>query len=110
MKIIMHRGDQFPVSFKIKNKHDGTYITEVDKIFITFRKNPSKSSPVLFQRTIEDIEFDSETNKFKFYILKEDTKDLEYGEYGFDIEITIGELIKTKTGTLTITDEYTMEE
>lgn len=110
MEIIMHRGDQFPVSFKIKNKSDGTYITEVDDMYITFRKNPSKVSPVLFQRKIEDIEFESETNKFRFYILKEDTENLEYGTYGFDIEITIGDLIKTKTGVLVLEDEYTMED
>lgn len=110
MHIEMARADQFPVSFKIKNKHDKTYITAVDDMFITFRETPFETSPILFQKTLEDISFDPETNKWRFLIKREDTKDLPYGEYGFDIEITIGELIKTKTGTLTITDEYTMEE
>jgi len=110
MNIEMVRADQFPVSFKIKNKNDNTYITEVDDMYITFREKPYETSPILFQKTLDDITFDPETNKWRFLIKKEDTKDLPYGKYGYDIEITKGELIKTKTGTLTITDEYTMEE
>ena len=110
MNIDMARGDQFPISFKIKNRTTGEYITEVDKILITFRKEPKEGSPILFQRTTSEVEFDSETNKVRFYILRDDTKDLDYGTYGFDIEITIGDLIKTKIGRITITDKYSPTE
>ena len=110
MNIEMPRGDQFPVSFKIKNRTDNTYVTEVDDMYITFREKPLKSSKILFQKTLEDITFESETNKWRFMIGKEDTEKLSYGVYGYDIEITIGDLIRTKTGSLTLTDEYTMED
>lgn len=110
MNIEMPRGDQFPVSFKIKNKADNSYVSEVDDMYITFREKPFKSSKILFQKTLKDITFDSETNKWRFMIEKEDTEKLSYGVYGYDIEITIGDLIRTKTGSLTLTDEYTMED
>lgn len=110
MNIEMPRADQFPISFKIRNKSTNEYIDEVNDMYITFREQPYKSSPVLFQKKLEDVEFDSETKKWKFWLRKEDTEKLDYGTYGFDIEITIGTLIKTKTGLLTLTDEYTMEE
>lgn len=110
MNIEMPRGDQFPISFKIKNKSTNEYIGQVDEMYLTFREQPYKSSPVLFQKKLENVEYDSETNKWRFWIEKEDTESLDYGTYGYDIEITIGNLIKTKTGLLTLTDEYTMEE
>ena len=113
MNISMPRGDQHTYSFRIKNTNTGAFINskdELDKLFITFREKPLKTSPILFQKTLDDIEIDSETHKVKFQILKEDTESLDYGTYGYDIEITIGNLIKTKTGLLTLTDEYTMEE
>lgn len=83
-----HRGDTMPFRVKIINT-DGSNISvnEIDTLFVTCRKKPNKKSPILFQKNLQDINIDG---KYAHIVFKpEDTEQLVYGEYCFDIEITL---------------------
>lgn len=91
------RGDTFAFKFSIMYK-DKTPIKKEDikTLFITCRKYASKDFPIIFQKTIDDVEIDEEGYchaKFN----PEDTQELMYGSYFFDIEVTTkGGYRKTK--------------
>lgn len=111
MNIQFARGNQFPLSFKIKDAQKVNLTdADVDEITITCRKEPNKNSDVLFQKKLSDgtIVYDLEIEKFVWWIKKEDTENLKYGDYGYDIEVIKGDIIATKVGSFQITDEYTM--
>ena len=110
--IELPRGDQFPVNFSITDESKEVVLADdIDEITLTCRKSPYKSSAILFQKKKSDksIYFNDELKQWEFMILKEDTQDLSYGDYGFDIEVVIGDLISTKVGKICITEEFTME-
>ena len=100
------RGDT--KSFKFRRKSDGKPITqEADNIYFTV-KNTNYTDEVLFQKTIDDMDFDEEYY-YHFTILPKDTNELEYGDYKYDIEVKIGDTyVKTiAKGTLKIEEETT---
>ena len=106
------RGDQFPVNFIITDENKKVILADdITEITLTCRKSPYKSSAILFQKKKSDksIYFNDELKQWEFMILKKDTKDLSYGDYGFDIEVVIDDLISTKVGKICITEEFTME-
>ncbi len=113
MKLEFPRGDQFPVNFRVIDENQKVILaSDITEITLTCRELPYKNSPILFQKKKSDktIYFNEELEQWEFRILKEDTKDLSYGEYGFDIEIVVDDLVTTKVGKINITKEYTMEE
>ena len=71
-------------------------------------KDNYTTSNVIFQKTREDFTVDEE-GYFHFVILPEDTDDLSYGEYPYDIEIVIfgGKPITIKKSMLRVTKEVT---
>jgi hypothetical protein len=99
--------------FKFQRKlEDGEVITTIpQKMWITFKRSCSCES-CLFQKKLEDetIKYSSEDNYYRFQILSEDTCDLSYGKYGFDIAI-IDEAGNKRTllndGVLEIVKHYT---
>lgn len=109
MYIEFPRGDQKPLTFKLKNKK-GEYLTngDVNEITVTCRLEPYEKSPILFQKKLTDetIAYDAEAGNFVVKMLEIDTKKLDYKDYGFDIEIRAGDLIDTKVGVIKITHEY----
>lgn len=85
MKII--RGDT--KCFKFQRTSNGEPIeTKAEKIYFSV-KNTSKNNDVIFQKTIEDMTFD-ENFFYHFIIYPEDTNNLQYGDYVYDIEVKIG--------------------
>jgi len=105
------RGDQFPVDFKIKDK-DGDYISgeDVEDIVVTCRMFPDSESEMLFQKKMSNgfVEYDSIDELFEFFILEEDTRDLNYGHYGYEIKVVTEEETRTFTGHIDVADEYTV--
>lgn len=108
-KITIIQGDVSPV-FKFQRKYnDGNIISTLPKkMWITFKKN-SMCDECLFQKTLENgIVF--EDNFYKFQLLSEDTNNLSYGIYEFDVAI-INEIGEKKTllndGTLEVVKHYT---
>lgn len=71
-------------------------------------KNDYTSSNAIIQKTKEDFRIDEE-GYFHFVILPEDTDNLNYGEYPYDIEVVIfgGKPITIKKSTLKVTKEVT---
>ena len=113
MALEFTRGDQFPVNFRVVDENQKVILADdINEITLTCRKSPYKTSSILFQKKKSDktIYFNENLEEWEFKILEKDTKDLSYGEYGFDIEIVIGDLIISKVGKINITNEYTMEE
>lgn len=108
MQIIMPRGDIKKISFFIKDKNGVIVDTDFDEIYITFKKNHI-TNKVLFQKRLstEDIIKDA-TNHYHFVIKPEDTENLYYGNYVFDIELVFEHEIKTTfIGKLQLTQEAT---
>lgn len=103
------RGDQFPVRFKIKDK-EGNYVDseDIEDIIVTCRKFPDLESDMLFQKKLSNGFVEYLTDHFEFFILTEDTLNLEYGHYGYDIKIVTEDEIQTFTGHIDVADEYTV--
>lgn len=111
MEIQLVQGDTSKI-YKFQRKNvDGEVIkTLPQKMWITFKK-ASDVDEHIFQKTLEDgITYNEEDNYYRFQIQSEDTADLPYKTYGFDIAI-LNELGEKKTlledGQLVIKDHYT---
>lgn len=111
MKIELVQGDTSPV-YKFQRKdEDGNVIKTLPlKMWITFKKTRICQDSVL-QKTLENgISYSEVDNYYRFQFNPEDTCDLAYGEYGFDIAI-LNENGKKKTllreGKLEIVTHYT---
>lgn len=110
-EIELIHGDTSPV-FKFQRKNNtGEVITTLpQKMWITFKKD-SKSEKALIQKTLADgITYSDVDNYYRFRLLPEDTVDLCYGTYGFDVAIIneSGEkLTLLNNGVLKLVDHYT---
>lgn len=105
------RGDTFAFKFLIKLANGQISTKEdINTLFITTRKYATKSSEIIFQKTLNDVEIDDEGYcHVKFN--PEDTESLAYGSYFFDVEITTnGGYRKTKLFQFKITKETTIHE
>lgn len=99
------RGDSFPFKFKINSK-EGTLISkeDIDTLILTCREYPNKNSKALFTKDINDFLNDKE---YYHGIFKpEDTENLKYQTYYFDIEVTLkNNYRKTLYDSFTLTEE-----
>jgi len=105
------RGDTFAFKTQITYA-DGSpiKIEDIKSIYITSRVFPTKESPVIFQKTLEDISIDNE-GFCHVVFLPIDTEKLDYREYYFDIEITLNSgFKKTKLYKFKLTEETTIFE
>lgn len=104
------RGDTSPI-YKFQRKNEsGVISTKPKKMWITFKKDCCDSECV-FQKTLGDgITFSEADKCYRFRITPEDTCQLRYGTYGFDIAI-IDESGEKRTllnnGRLEIVEHYT---
>lgn len=119
-KIKFTRGDTYPFYFErhyetddeIQQPSEKTIIkTLPDKMWLTVKANYN-STQVLIQKTLEDgtIQWDPET--FRYYVVfePEDTTNLRYKSYVYDIQIKTRHGISTiDKGTVTLTEESTYE-
>lgn len=111
MKIELVQGDTSCIyKFQRKGKDETVITTKPKKMWITF-KDTCICDDSIFQKTLENgITYNEEDNYYRFQILPEDTYNLPYGTYGFDIAI-INEDGEKKTllkkGTLEIVEHYT---
>ena len=101
------RGDTLKVKFPIVY-HDGENVDKKDiaTLFMTFKKS-AYSHEILIQKELEQVSVD-DNGYYTVEIKPEDTETLNYGEYIFDIEVTLTNgYRKTKVGTLTLKEETT---
>lgn len=105
------RGDNKTFKFQRKRK-DGSIITDLpSKMFVTIKKDYSRFDFVI-QKSLEnkEITYNDTDNFYRFELVPEDTNDLLYGNYVYDIEITENSKVKTiSKGKFTITEEATFE-
>ena len=108
MTIELTRGDTGAYKFqRIKN---GEVIpTIADNIYFSIKKNFNVKETLL-QKTINDMTFD-EDGTYHFLINPEDTNNLPYGDYVFDIEIVQEDYVKTLCkGIFKLTEEVTFKD
>lgn len=110
MDIEFVRGDTFPFKFKLSYK-DGNVIQKenIEAMVLTCRKYNEEVYPVLFQKSIDDFELKDEYYHACFN--PEDTENLDYGIYNFDIEITLKNgYRKSLVSSFRITQEATIHK
>ena len=107
MKII--RGDSKTFTFQRKDKNKNVITEKPDKMYLTIKQNEYEKQ-ALIQKTFENgIRFENDTYYVDF--VPEDTDDLSFGEYVYDIEIINGDIVKTiKKDTFIIESEVTHKE
>lgn len=102
------RGDTCPFSFKRRDKNNDVITEPADKLYFTIKQS-YQTDEVLIQKTIDDMSFDDGT--YRFVIEPEDTNDMEYGIYVFDIEVITDEYKQTiARGQIRISEEVTFQE
>ena len=104
------RGDTFRFKFKIKDK-EGKEIKPTEdsfQLYFTVKKS-NRSEDVIIQKTlINGIEYNAEDEYYHVEITSEDTSNLNYGSYVYDIELKSETIVKTLIiGQLTLTEEVT---
>lgn len=106
--MLITRGDIKKIKFQ-RRKEGQPILEKADKIYFTVKETHYKKE-VVIQKTIDDMEFD-EQGYYHLIITPEDTNELKYGEYVFDIEVIVEEYKKTLIkGTFKIEEEVTFAE
>ena len=113
-EIELVQGDTSEIyKFQRKDAKGNVITTLPKKMWVTF-KETTNCSAALFQKTLGNgITFSQEDHNYRFQLQPEDTENLDYGKYGFDIKI-INEKGDKKTlkrnGVLNIVDHYTHKQ
>jgi hypothetical protein len=100
------RGDTVSYTFQRKDTSDNPILTRPEAIFFTV-KSTFNTAKVLIQKSILQMAMDS-TGTWRFTIENADTKDLPYGIYVFDLQITENGAVTTVAkGHFELTQEAT---
>ena len=107
------RGDTLKLKFKRQDKNTGEIIKQkADKVYFTVKENYNLTNYV-FQKSLSagTITYSEEDNCYYFIINPEDTNELNYMDYVYDIEVIQNGEVRTVTkGILKITEEVTYAE
>ncbi len=111
MQISMPRGDMRSVSFSVQDPGQAVFADEFDDIYFTVKKQ-IKDKTYCFQKRLSSGDIvKTEDGTYEFTIMPEDTDNMCFGEYMFDIELVIvGELKQTFVGKFILTAEVTFAE
>lgn len=106
------RGDSCPLKFQIRDIEKTSVLKEgLQSLFLTCRKSNNKNSEIIFQKDINDFNYEDETGFYLVNIEPEDTRELPYDTYNFDIQATFSDgEVQTLKGEITLTDEDTIYE
>lgn len=108
MEIRMARGDIVTRSFTIKNKNGTLYTDVPDEIYFTVKTSASERAFKFQKRLSNGGIVNTDPGKYQFAIEPEDTNNLGFGMYDFDIEIVKAPTLKkTFFGNLIIEKEVT---
>lgn len=103
------RGDTRRYKFERINADGSIILTPPDKLYFTVKKTYI-SKEMLIQKKLEDFVIDAD-GTYHFTILPDDTNNLKYGTYVFDIEvITDGVKTTIAKGDFTIEPEVTFAD
>lgn len=106
------RGDSFSFKSKLTLK-SGQEIKKEDisELYVTVREGFDEIFPIIFQKTLNDVDISDGYVHINFN--PEDTENLLFDEYCFDLEITLKTspiIRKTKTGTFTLLGETSIRK
>ena len=82
------RGDSLSLKFKRLDAQGQAITTEADEVYFTVKKSYNDTDFIL-QKTLSDMTFDND-GTYHISILPEDTEDLMYGKYVYDLEVLVG--------------------
>lgn len=104
------RGDTKKFKFRLKDAvGKNLKLGSNDKLYVTFKKNSNSKEIVIQKKLGNGIELNEEDGYYHVTLNSEDTANLDYGTYGYDIELKTSDgLVKTLIiGSITLTEEYT---
>lgn len=108
MNIELIRGDTLPLKFQRKLVDNSVVTEKPDKMFFTVKTDYFNEEYLFQKRLDESIVYNEQDNYYYLTIEPEDTDNLSYGKYVFDIEIIKDGDVKTiLKGKLKITQEVT---
>ena len=103
------RGDTCPVSFDITDKNGNELDFTNTEVYFTLKKNYNTTSYIL-QKKKSTSGITIEGKKGSLVLTHNDTAELNYGNYVYDIQIKSGDYVKTLVlGTITLTNESTFK-
>ncbi len=107
MDIEFTRGDTQFIRFRLKDAEGNPLeLAEGDELFFTVKQNQNAKKILIQKKYPDDIKYDE--GYFIFVLNSEDTAEMPYGTYQYDVELKSGEYVKTLTlGTITLTEEIT---
>lgn len=107
MDIEFTRGDTQFFKFQIKDGEENPIqLTDGDKLYFTVKQNANSEDVLIQKKYPEDIQYSD--GYFNFVLNSEDTSNMAYGTYNYDIELKSGDYVKTLgQGTITLTEEIT---
>lgn len=108
MKIQMVRGDMLSRSFIIRSSDKTPFTEQLDNIYLTVKRDENDRDFEFQKRLSDGGIYSLGEGRYQFTIQPEDTDNMSYGKYIFDIELVIeGRLKKTYVGELELTKEST---
>lgn len=110
MRIMMPRGDLYPVRFQVYETDEELTTIDFSQIYMTCKKCNKDRLP-LFQKSLSSGTITKIADgDYQFNIEPEDTNNLQFGDYVFDIELINDNnprIKQTITGVLKIGEETT---
>ena len=105
--IKMPRGDIRNIHFTVCDANDTEVSKEFTQITFTVKANTS-ASKIIIQKKLTDGAITKRGNVYSFSIMPEDTDNVDFGTYYYEIELIRGDQIhQTFVGKLIITEEVT---
>lgn len=105
-KLEQTRGDTRSYCFQRKDANGNVITDTPDSLYFTVKTSFNIRAFVL-QKTLEDMTMD-EDGTYHFTIEPEDTENLDYGAYAFDIQVTQDGIVATiAKGRFILTEEAT---
>lgn len=106
--IYFTRGDTFPFKTLLRTAGGEPVKNEdIQTLFVTCKKEATEESEIIFQKTLENVKIDKD-GYCHIVFEPEDTENLLYETYYFDIEITLNSgYRKTRLYKFTLTEETT---
>lgn len=106
------RGDTFVFGFQLvdANKNPLNFNVGDVEIYLTVKKNENTSDVILQKKfsTGEILRDEEHDGMYYATLNSDDTNELKYGSYGYDVQVKIGDYVSTEIiGTMTLTKEYT---
>ena len=108
MDIEMIRGDTQPLKFQVKDNNGNILKMDLgDELIFTIKKNYNTKEKIL-QKKLSDGSIYYESGYYFITLSHEDTANLKYGTYVYDIQLMSAGIVETLVlGTITLTEEVT---